>query len=97
MRTLVVAHLVAAGSGFLTYLAFGDGYVAGGSAMIITIVLALLLDVVHPPAIATSLTFAFRAGAEQTIVLFGLALGLIIVLVLLERITLRLLASFTDS
>lgn len=95
IRTLVLAHVIAAGSGLLTYLLFGHGYLAGGSAMVITIVLTLLLDAVHPPAISTSLTFAFRVGEERTIILFGLALGLILILVLLERITLRLLAWMT--
>jgi CBS-domain-containing membrane protein len=94
VRTLIVAHLVAACAGLGTYLLFGPGYVAGGSAMVATVVLMLLLDVIHPPAIASSLTFAFRAGAEHSVILFGMALLLIILLVTLVRSTLWLLARF---
>jgi CBS-domain-containing membrane protein len=97
MRTLVISQTLAATVGFLTYSAFGPGYMAGGSAMVTTIVAMILLDAVHPPAVATSLTFAFRAGAEKSVVLFGLALGIVVVLVLLERVALWLLARFGDA
>ncbi len=95
VRTLVLAHLTGAVAGLLTYLLLGPGYIAGGSAMVATIVLMILLDYVHPPAVSTSLSFAFRAGAEQNLALFLLALAIIIVLVLLERVTLWLLARVT--
>jgi CBS-domain-containing membrane protein len=95
VRTLIVAHVIAAGAGLTTYLGFGPGYLAAGSAMVITVFVMLLLDAIHPPAIASSLTFAFRAGAEETIILFGLALSLIVVLVIIQRFTVRLLARFT--
>ncbi|NTU79468.1 MAG: HPP family protein [Chloroflexales bacterium] len=91
-RTLSVAHLAAAGVGFLTYLALGPGYVSGGSAMVVTIVLMIVLDAVHPPAVSTALSFAFRAGDERSLVLFALAVGIIAVLVVLEQATLWLLS-----
>lgn len=97
VRTLIIAHILAAIAGLAGYLIFGAGYLAGGSAMVATVLAMLLLDAVHPPAIASSLTFAFRADAEKTVILFGLALGLIVILVLMERVTLRLLARFTRS
>lgn len=94
VRTLIIAHIIAAVAGMLTYWILGPGYLAAGTAMVATVATMLMLDAVHPPAVASSLTFAFRSGAEATILLFGLALGLIVVLVLLEHITLRLLARF---
>jgi CBS-domain-containing membrane protein len=97
MRTLVIAHLIAASAGLLMYLALGPGYLAGGSAMVVTIALMIVLDVVHPPAVSTSLSFAFRTGAEQNLALFGMALGLIAVLVALERAALWLMARLTQA
>ncbi len=46
----------------------------------------------HPPVVATALSFAFRAGPESNILLFALAVGLIAVLMLLERSSLWMLA-----
>lgn len=92
VRTLVTSQLMAATLGFFTYLVLGPGYGAAGSAMVITIVLMILLDAVHPPAVATSLSFALRAGNENNLVLFGLAVGITAMLVLLERLVLWLLA-----
>ncbi len=37
--------------------------------MVATIVVMILLDAMHPPAVATSLSFALRAGNENNLVL----------------------------
>lgn len=95
VRTLVTSQMMAATIGFLTYLTFESGYLSGGCAMVITIGLMILLDAVHPPAVSTSLSFALRAGNENNLVLFGLAVGMTAVLVLLERIALWLLARYS--
>jgi uncharacterized membrane protein len=60
--------------------------------MIATILFMILLDVVHPPAVSTSLIFAFRVGDETNLVLFALAVGVTAALILLERSLLWLLA-----
>lgn len=91
VRTLVISQTMAAGIGFTTYVLLGSGYLSGGTAMITTIVLMILLDVMHPPAVATSLSFALKAGNENNLVLFGLAVGITAVLVGLERFALWLL------
>lgn len=52
-----------------------------------TIVLMILLDAVHPPAVATSLSFAFRAGNEKNLVVFGLAVAITAMLVVIERLS----------
>lgn len=97
MRTLIVAQIMAAIIGWITYMVFGSGYLSGGVAMVVTIVLMILMDVVHPPAVSTSLSFALRAGNENNLVLFGLAVGITAVLVGLERFTLWVLARYSTS
>ncbi len=94
VRTLVVAHLAAAVLGLGVYVAFGPGYAAAGGAMVLTALAMLLFDAVHPPAIASSLTFAFNDGSERTLPVFGLALAFLVVLVLLERAMLVMLKKF---
>jgi CBS-domain-containing membrane protein len=96
VRTLVFSQLMAAIIGWITYLALGPGYLSAGTAMVITIVLMIVLDVVHPPAVVTSLSFALRAGNENNLALFGLAVGITALLAGLERFTLWLLARFSS-
>ena len=97
VRTLVLAQMMAATIGLITHLLLGSGYLSGGSAMVITIVLMILLDAMHPPAVATSLSFALRAGKENNLVLFGLAVGITAVLVVLQRVALWLLAHHSEQ
>lgn len=97
VRTLVTSHMMAASIGFLTYVLLGPGYPAAGTAMVITILLMIVLDVVHPPAVATSLSFALRAGNENNLVLFGLAVGITAMLVVLERLALWILARYSRT
>lgn len=97
VRTLVISQMMAAGIGFVTYLLLGSGYASGGTAMTVTIVLMILLDIMHPPAVATSLSFALRAGNENNLVLFGLAVGITTLLVGLERFALWLLVHLSPK
>ena len=85
VKTLVLSQIMAASIGLVLFLLLGPGYMSGGLAMILSIVLMIVFDVVHPPAVATSLSFAFRAGDESNLLLFVLALSIIVVLVLLQR------------
>ena len=61
-RTLVVSQLLAAAIGAAGYMLLGSGYASAGTAMVLTIALMILLDTVHPPAVATAMSFALRAG-----------------------------------
>ncbi|MDP9375759.1 MAG: HPP family protein [Chloroflexota bacterium] len=97
VRTLIVSHTLAALAGLLAYWPFGHGYLAGAVAMVATIALMILLDVVHPPAISTALTFAFRAESEDTLILFALALGIIAILVSSQRMAVWLLARLSRA
>jgi CBS-domain-containing membrane protein len=91
-RTLLLAQLGAATAGFLAFIGIGPGYGAAAAAMIATIALMVVCDAVHPPAVSTALSFAFRAGPESNLLLFVLAVGLVVVLIALERSSLWLLA-----
>ncbi len=92
VRTLAIAHVTAAVAGLVAFWLLGHTYPAAAVAMIATIVLMIALDAVHPPAVSTSLTFALRSGAESEVALFGLALAVTAILVVLQRMALRLLA-----
>ena len=95
VRTLVLAQAMAAILGWIIYSLFGSGYLSGGIAMVLTILLMIVFDAVHPPAVSTSLSFALRAGNEKNLVLFGLAVGMTVVLVGLERTALWVLARYS--
>lgn len=92
VRTLTLSHLLAALLGWGLFVALGPGYFSAGSAMVATIFLMIMLDVVHPPAVSTAMSFALRAGDAGNLLLFGLSLGTIAVLVVLEHSAVWLLA-----
>jgi CBS-domain-containing membrane protein len=94
VRTLVTAQLGAAGLGWLAFATLGPGFAAAAAAMVATILLMILGDAVHPPAVATAQSFALRAGDESNLVLFGLAVGVTAALVILERLALWQLARY---
>jgi CBS-domain-containing membrane protein len=97
VRTLVLSQMLAALIGFVSFALLGPGYASAGGAMVITIVVMILLDIVHPPAVSTALSFAFRAGNENNLLLFGFAVGVIALLVGLQRISLWLLARYAPK
>lgn len=86
-RTLVLAQMGAAAIGLLAYQVIGPGYASAGVAMIASIVMMIVFDAVHPPAVATALSFGLRAGDASNLYLFGLALGITVVLLGLQRLT----------
>lgn len=94
VRTLLISQITAASVGLAVYVAVGPGYLASGIAMVSTIALMIALDAVHPPAVSTSLSFALRAGDENNLVLFSLAVGITAVLVVLQRSAVWMLARY---
>lgn len=96
VRSLVIAQTGAALLGVGTFLLLGPGYDAAALAMVLTILLMILSDAVHPPAVSTALSFALRAGDESNVLLFGLAVGITALLVLLERVALWMLARYAS-
>lgn len=94
VRTLVTAQALGAVLGWAAYATLGPGYLGAGSAMVAMITLMIVLDVVHPPAVATALSFALRAGDASNIALFGLAIGVTAVLIVLQRATVWMLGRY---
>lgn len=94
VRTLVLAQGCAVLLGFGADWLFGAGYLAAGAAMVATIIVTVSLRAMHPPAVSTALTFAFRANPASSLLLFALALGLVVLLVALERASLWLLRRY---
>ncbi|HEX2207727.1 MAG TPA: HPP family protein [Longimicrobium sp.] len=95
VRTLVTSQVSAAVVGLATFLLMGPGYPAAAVAMVLTIILMIVGDAVHPPAVSTALSFALRAGDESNVVLFGLAVAITAALVLMQRAALWMLARYT--
>lgn len=86
-RTLVFSQMGAAMIGLLAYLVLGPGYASAGLAMVAAIVLMIVLDAVHPPAVSTALSFGLRAGDASNLALFCLALAITVLLLGLQRLT----------
>lgn len=85
VRTLVLAQGLAAVIGFGAHMVLGPSYGAAAGAMVVAIVVMVTLDAVHPPAVSTALSFAFGAGKGHNLGLFELCVGLIVLLVSLQR------------
>lgn len=92
VRTLLLSQSAAAILGFVSFSLFGAGYGAAALSIVGIIVLMIVCDAVHPPAVSTALSFAFRASDENNLLLFALALGCIVLLVGLQRASVWLLA-----
>lgn len=92
VRSLALSQLSAAVLGWVTYEVVGPGYLAGGLAMVATIALMIVLDALHPPAVATAMSFALRAGDASNLLLFALSLGITTVLAALQKTVVWLVA-----
>lgn len=90
-RTLVVAQGWAAIVGFAAHALLGPSFWAAGGAMVVVIFGMILARAMHPPAVSTALSFAFSAGKGGGLALFGLCMGLIVLLVVLQRVSVWLL------
>ena len=86
VRVMASAQLLGCALGLLSTWILGAGYLAAGLAMTCTIILCVVLDIVHPPAISTALAFAFVEPKDRTVLLFLLALLFITALVVLQRL-----------
>lgn len=91
VRTLILAQVPAALLGFAAHALLGPTFWAAGGAMVIVIYGMIFIRVMHPPAVSTALSFALGAGAGRGLALFGLCLGLIVLLIFLQRLIVHLL------
>lgn len=96
-RTLLLSQCTAAVAGFGFYAWLGPGYLPAALAMLTVIGLMVVLDAVHPPAVSTALSFAFQGQKADNLLLFGAAVGLILLLVALQRGSVWLLRRLTRT
>ena len=92
VRSLVIGQGLAALTGFAALELFGPGYLAAGVAVAVATFAMIALDAVHPPAMGTALSFAFRPSNDSNAALFAVALVLVALLAGLAATTTRLLA-----
>ena len=85
VRTLLLAQGGAALIAYGASALFGPSYAVAGACVVLAIALMVLLDVMHPPAVSTALSFGFTASKPSGLVIFAIALGMLILLVLLQR------------
>lgn len=97
IRTLFSAQMGSAAIGLLSYTTLGPGYVSAGVAMVLAIATMIALDTMHPPAVSTALSFGLRAEDETNLVLFGLAVTITALLVILQRAALWMLRRFSAN
>ncbi len=88
LRSLSISQTSSAFVGFLVYLVAGSGYSSAAIAMIIAIGFMIFMKAMHPPAVSTALSFAFREADAGNLMLFLMALVLLIILILLQRVSL---------
>ena len=82
-RPLVFGHLLAAATGYGANLLFPEPYLSVAGGLAVTVLLLTGLRLVHPPAISTSLVFAYRPEQAEAIVTFGLTLAVVVALALI--------------
>ncbi len=85
VRVMVTAHVVGVLCGIGAALLLHPGYTAAAVAMVGTIVALVALVALHPPAVSTTLGFAFVASQDTAVGLFLLALTMLVALVLIQR------------
>jgi len=85
VRTLFGAQFGAALAGFGAQKLLGPGYSAAAGAMLLVIAVMVALDAVHPPAASSALSFAFVPVAPKSVAFFALAVGLVGLLVSLQK------------
>ncbi len=91
VRVMVAAQILGAGLGTAASLIFGGGYAAGAAAMVVTISLLILLDIVHPPAVSTALGFSLLGPGYGALGTFLLAVAIVAVLALLQFVVIQML------
>lgn len=88
VRTLAIAQISAAVVGYLVFLVLGAGYGSAALSMVLIVLLMILTNAMHPPAVSTSLLFAFQYKRPDALMLFFLAIILLILLIVLQRVSL---------
>lgn len=77
---VVGGHLIAAGAGFLADEVIPSSTVALAVAITVTVVTLASLRIIHPPAISTSVVFAYRPHDASALLTFSLTLAVVVAL-----------------
>jgi CBS-domain-containing membrane protein len=88
LRVVILAQLIGASTGVVVSIIAGPGYLAAVVAMTGSILILITANLVHPPAVATSLAFAFVPVKERTLLLFVASLIMLASLVVIQRLAL---------
>lgn len=91
VRTLVIAQLSAALIGYGIFYLLGPGYFSAAVSMIICITTMILAKAMHPPAVSSALNFAFHYTKADTLLMFGFAVMLLVVLIVLQKASIWLI------
>jgi CBS-domain-containing membrane protein len=91
-RALVMSQMTAASIGWVMWSLLGPGFASASTATAATILVMILFNAVHPPAVSTALAFAMRTDGNSNIALFGLAVAMTAVLLLLKHAVLWFLS-----
>lgn len=95
--TILVSQFTAALTGYLSYKLFGNSFWSVCVTILLVTAILILLNRLHPPAIATSVIFNYRTHSESDLFLFGLLIGIAVVLILVRWITNYLLSKMNTA
>ena len=91
IRTLMIAQLSASIIGYIIYVLAGPGYAPAAISMILAIAVMIVAKAMHPPAVSTALIFAFQYKEVDVLMMFFLAVLLLAILIVLQRVSLWLI------
>lgn len=91
VRVMLAAQIIGCLVGVLTSLLLGPGYAAAALGMVVTILILIGLEIMHPPAISTVFGFAFVRLQGHVVPTFLLALLIIASLAVLQPLATRIL------
>lgn len=91
VRTLIIAQISAALIGYLIFILLGPGYLSAAISMIIAIIVMISAKAMHPPAVSSAMIFAFQYTKPNTLMLFMMAVLLLVLLIVLQKLSLWVL------
>ncbi len=91
VRTLIIAQISAALIGYLIFILLGPGYLSAAISMIIAIIVMISAKAMHPPAVSSAMIFAFQYTKPNTLMLFMMAVLLLVMLIVLQKLSLWVL------
>ena len=78
VRTFLIAQGSATLLGFGSVSLLGSGFLAAGVATVLTILIIITLDAMHPPAISTALSCAFHTNSKKAAFADGSQVGFVL-------------------